>query len=77
MIHELTCTPDYFWAVAGNRKNFEIRFNDRDFQVGDWLRLRCWDGEYLGNELLRRVTYVLRDFAGLAPGYVALGLTGA
>jgi len=33
--HELKCWPEYYEQVASGRKSFEIRVNDRDYQVGD------------------------------------------
>ena len=38
--HELKTDPDVFEDVYHGLKTFEIRFNDRNFQVGDTLILR-------------------------------------
>jgi hypothetical protein len=39
-MHELKTDPDVFDAVIEGEKKFEIRINDRDYQVGDDLCLR-------------------------------------
>ncbi|MGV8956606.1 DUF3850 domain-containing protein [Lactococcus lactis] len=47
--HELKLDIKYFEDVKSGKKNFEIRKNDRDFQVGDILELKAWDsslGQY-------------------------------
>lgn len=75
--HVLKTWPEYFEAVASGVKTFELRFDDRDYQVGDHLMLREWsvtDG-YTGSVVVKRVSYVLRGGAfGLAEGHVCMGL---
>ncbi|WP_195916669.1 DUF3850 domain-containing protein [Lactococcus petauri] len=45
--HELKLDVKYFDEVKNGTKNFEIRMNDRDFQVGDILELKAFkDGFY-------------------------------
>jgi hypothetical protein len=41
-VHELKSWPEFFEPVYTGRKNFELRKNDRHFQVGDVIRLREW-----------------------------------
>ena len=76
MLHELKIYPKYFQETIEGNKPFEIRKNDRHFQVGDVLLLKEWDNiKYTGREIGAVVRYVLADtFIGLAEGYVALGL---
>ncbi|MGY3710727.1 DUF3850 domain-containing protein [Lactococcus lactis subsp. lactis] len=46
--HELKLDIKYFDDVKSGKKKFEIRKNDRDFQVGDTLRLIAVDsGKYV------------------------------
>lgn len=76
MKHELKIKPEYFAAVVTGEKTFEIRNNaDRNFQVGDTLILKSWDGEFNGNFVERTISYIT-DFEQ-KPGYVVLGLFGA
>lgn len=42
MKHELKTLTQFFPFVKRGEKNFEIRVNDRNYQVGDTLRLREW-----------------------------------
>jgi len=76
--HVLKTWPIFFTAVWQGDKTFEIRKNDRDFQVGDILRLREWEPEdevYTGREVRREVTHIMVTFADvLAPGYVVLSI---
>lgn len=68
--------PQYFNAVFERRKNFEIRKDEDDIQVGDLLYLEEWDGVcHTGNVSVREVKYVLRDCPefGLMSGYCIIG----
>ena len=77
MTHELKLLPEYYEDVALGIKTFELRKNDRNFQVGDELILKEWDGEkYTGRKLYRHVVYIYHgcgDF-GLSDGYCILGM---
>jgi len=82
--HELKTDKEVFQASWDGRKPFEIRFNDRDFQVGDLLVLR--ETEYSGEEMkdgkpliytghvkFLRVGYILRGPCyGLKDGWVIM-----
>ena len=75
--HELKILPQYYKAAINNTKNFEIRKNDRNYQVGDTLILREWDGEkYTGRSVSRYVCYIYYGCGdyGLADGYCVMGL---
>ena len=75
--HELKILPQYFQAVWHGTKTFELRKDDRDYQRGDILILREWDGEkYTGSAICAKVTYILQDAEkyGLMDGYVILGI---
>lgn len=72
MIHELKLNTIYFEEALKGNKPFEIRYNDRDYKVGDEIVLKEWDKDYTGREIYGRITYMIpSDFRGLALGYVA------
>lgn len=48
MTHHLKTKPKYFQAVINGKKPFEIRFNDRNFQVSDRVILE----EYTSEEII-------------------------
>lgn len=78
MLHELKTWPVMFDAVKSGEKTFELRRDDRDFDVEDHLLLREWDsiGGYTGRKILVRVTYVLRQAEpfGLAGDFCAMSI---
>jgi len=66
--HDLKVWPEFFGPIERGEKLFELRRDDRDFKVGDWLKLREWkpaDIEaaqpscYTGARVMRRIAYVL------------------
>lgn len=87
--HVLKTDPAVFQAVIDGRKTFEIRYNDRDFRVGDALLLRetkytgaaMREGfplEYTGREHRATVSHVLLGpIYGLAEGWAILSLRSA
>ena len=79
--HRLKTDPKHFNAVTRSGKNFEIRKDDRDFQVGDKLILMetVYTGEqmdigydliFTGREIAMSVTHILRGpIYGLEEGW--------
>lgn len=77
MNHELKIWPQYFEPLLDGAKDFEIRRNDRNYQIGDVLQLREYlrkEGTYTGRELTKKVKYISDYPVGLQPGFVVLGL---
>lgn len=73
--HELKIKPEYYRAIERGEKTFEVRFNDRNFQVYDILHLKEWcGGEYTGREITADVTYVLDDPNFCKEGYVVMSI---
>lgn len=74
-IHELKILTKYFNAVVDGTKTFELRKDDRDFKVGDLIRLHEFDGEYTGRNSLYEITYKLNGGEyGLEKGYCILSI---
>ena len=76
--HDLKIWPEFYQLVIDDIKPFEIRKNDRDFQVGDIIHLREWrkDSGFTGRSSRWQIRYVLLQAPGLMPGYCILGLYG-
>ena len=83
MIHQLKCESKYFEDIALGKKTFEVRNNDRNFRVGDFLALNeltphsCnKKGEHkeTGRCCIVYVNYILDDPAFCKEGYVVLGI---
>ena len=70
--HHLKTLPHFFGATVAYVKTFEIRYNDRDYQVGDILVLQEWTAAtgFTGRETRVRVAYIC-DYAQ-QPGYVVM-----
>lgn len=74
-IHELKLDVIYFDDVKWGDKSFEIRFNDRDYKVGDTLHLMEWNSGtrmYTGRDLHRQITYI--TYYKQMAGYAVMGI---
>lgn len=76
MIHELKTRTEYFKSVISGAKPFEIRKNDRDFKVGDFVALNEFDNKsgYTGESALFEITYVMTDTEYVKEGFAVLGI---
>lgn len=75
--HKLKSWPEYFEATLSGVKTFELRENDRDFQVGDLVILEEYNPEtiwYMDRSQMFEITYVLTSGPWLRPGYCAFGI---
>jgi hypothetical protein len=77
--HDLKTWPAFYDAVCRGEKPFEVRKDDRGFQVGHKLRLMefCPEkGDYTGRECECIVSYILRGGTfGIEAGFVVMGLS--
>jgi hypothetical protein len=76
--HDLKIERKYFDDVITERKRFEVRKNDRDYQVNDILSLNEYDKDkqiYTGRHILAKVLYILDDNTFLKEGYVVLSIS--
>lgn len=78
VVHDLKTWPEPFAAVRAGLKPWELRLDDRDFRVGDVLRLREWIpalDAYTGEVEERVVIWKLDGGQfGLPVGYAILSL---
>lgn len=84
-VHFLKTWPAPFLAVWHGAKRYEVRKDDREFDIGDLLVLACWDPEqpryhaspigFDGRIITARVSYKTRggEF-GLPEGLCVLGI---
>ncbi len=73
--HELKTWPEYFKSIVDGTKTFELRKDDRGFEVGDLLVLHEWKpvGGYTGERVTREISFVLHPAEYLAVGVIAEG----
>lgn len=71
----LKIAPEFFQPIEDGIKNFDVRFNDRDYKVGDVLCLAEFDGKaYSGRYVYVEVTYILDDPRYCLKGHVIMGI---
>lgn len=76
--HELKINPKFIQRILDGTKTFEIRKNDRDYQVGDTLIMRAYD-EQIGwpdhgvyDTVVAKVVYFTTAYQ--QEGYCVLGI---
>jgi hypothetical protein len=81
-MHVVKCWPTSFRALKRGDKKFEIRKDDRGYNVGDSLFLKEYDpvsDTFSGDTLTKEITYILKptpdEFFGLKMGYVILSVS--
>lgn len=80
IIHELKTWPEHFDPILKGYKLFEVRKNDRNFQVGDSVRLCEYDPKlqrYTGRTIKKQITYLLQGEFGVPPDICVLSLAPA
>lgn len=76
MEHTLKILPEFFEAVVNLEKTFEVRKNDRNFELDDLVFLVEWDDDlkmHTGRKLGARITYILDNPEYCKKGYVVFG----
>lgn len=66
--HNLKINPEYFERIWSEQKRFEIRKDDRNYQVGDQLILEC-DIRKISLKVIYKTTFQQKE------GYCVLGFT--
>lgn len=72
MRHELKTIQPFYKQVANGNKMFELRKNDRNFQIGDTLILMEYDpstGWYTGRNVKVIVMNMIENSNGIEDGY--------
>ncbi len=65
----------YFGDVESGKKSFELRKNDRNYKVGDFLNMHEYsDGKDTGRSIGAEIVYMIEDYNGLEEGYCILGI---
>lgn len=73
-LHNLKIKAGYASAKLRGDKPFEIRLNDRDFQVGDIVNYTCIDSSIFNEKISKKLYYItyITNFEQ-KDGYVVFG----
>ncbi len=77
IIHELKTINPYFTDMWLMKKRFEVRFNDRNFKIGEILNLKEYDPitkKYSDRSIWCEIIYILDNPDYVKEGYVILGI---
>lgn len=80
MTHELKIKSEYLYPILKGDKRFEVRKNDRNFQVGDLIHLREFypatseqEAHYGKSQGTYKITYLLNNEEYCKGDYVIFG----
>lgn len=75
--HKLKTVNPHFQNLFDGLKTFEVRFNDRNFKVGDFIECREYLpslGVYTGRIICFQISHILEDSNYCKEGYVILSI---
>lgn len=76
-VHYLKTWTPFFKDIKNGIKNFEVRKNDRDYEVGDTLILEEFEPtteKYTGAWIPKEIIYKLDDTRFVKENFIILGL---
>lgn len=76
-VHNLKTWTSFFRDIKNGTKNFEVRVNDRDYNIGDTLILEEFDPikeVYTGAWIPKEIIYKLDDIRFVKENFVILGM---
>src|SRR5690606_9869902 len=76
-VHHLKILDQYYEDIESGLKTFEVRFNDRNYEVGDIIQFNVInDNKITLKQTLTKylITYVLKDINYLKPGYLVMSI---
>lgn len=76
-VHELKCWPESFEGIISREKTFEVRLDDRGYELGDIVILKEWVPEekvFTGRTAIVYVSYLLRRWPGIMERYVVMSI---
>ncbi len=89
-IHHLKTWPEFYRTILDGSKTFELRKNDRNFEVGDTVILQEWNPDtetYTGDQDEFVIGYIITSYdtddafqtsldnhLGLTPGYCIMSI---
>ena len=76
MLHSKKIKEKYFIQVTNNLKPYEVRLNDCNYKVGDYIALNEIDneGNFTGRFTVGKITNILEAPEYLKEGYVILSI---
>lgn len=74
--HEIKLSREFQDAIISGDKTFEVRYNDRGYQKGDYVKFHVTDRKNWNeplDEKMYEITYVLSGWH-IEPDYVVFGI---